>query len=190
VEAGGSVPTRLYTRTGDGGQTGLAGGARVAKDSLRVETYGTFDELGAVLGVALAALPDPSGPDGSLVSRLQHELFLAQTELAAAPGTTPAARIEERHVARLEAELDRYTAALKPDALFVLARGAQGGAELQHARTVSRRAERCLWALHRSEPQRSELLRWSNRLSDLLFAIGLAVNRAQGVPPIAPDYSV
>jgi cob(I)alamin adenosyltransferase len=191
VAPGGSVPTRLYTRTGDGGQTALAGGARVAKDSLRVEAFGTLDELGAQLGVVLAQFPPAASAEAAVVSRLQHELFVAQTELARAPEASPPnVRIEHRHVERLEADLDRYSADLGPMDSFVLARGAHGGAALHVARTVARRAERSLWALHRVEPQRPELLQWTNRLSDLLFALALTVNRAQGEKPIAPEYSV
>lgn len=125
------------------------------------------------------------------MSRLQHELFVAQAELARSPEapSTPV-RIERRHVERLEGELDRYTAKLEPLDSFVLARGRGGGAALHVARTVARRAERTLWALHRVEPQRPELLAWMNRLSDLLFALALAVNRIQGEPFVPPDYSV
>ena len=188
---GGSIPTRLYTRTGDGGETALVGGLRIAKDAARIHTFGTFDELGAHLGVAIAQLPEGAVAERALLTRLQHELYIAQAELATPPGGRPPPhRIEERHVARLEAELDRYTATLEPRETFVLSRGGGGGAALHVARTVARRAERELWSLHRTEPQRSELLRWTNRVSDLLFALALALNRTQGEREIPPDYSV
>lgn len=184
-----SIP-RLYTRTGDRGTTGLAGGARVEKDSPRIRAYGTFDELGSQLGVAEAALPESLGELRSTVRRLEHELYLAQTELAAAPGTKASAiRIEARHVARLEADIDRYDAAHPELRTFVLPRGVPSTAQLHVARTIARRAERELWTLHRTEPQRSELLEWANRLSDLLFAMALATNHALGVTEVAPDYS-
>jgi len=191
VAAGDESIPRLYTRTGDRGTTGLAGGARVDKDSPRIRTYGTFDELGAQLGVVELELP-PSYEDArSVVRRLRHELFLAQTELAAAPGRAPpAVRIEARHVARLESDIDRFDAAHPELHSFVLPGGSSAAASVHVARTVARRAERELWTLHRTEPQRDELLVWSNRLSDLLFALALAVNHALGVTEVAPDYSV
>ncbi|HTZ61431.1 MAG TPA: cob(I)yrinic acid a,c-diamide adenosyltransferase [Thermoplasmata archaeon] len=184
-----SIP-RLYTRTGDRGTTGLAGGARVEKDSARIRAYGTFDELGAQLGLVSAELPEQLGELRAEVRRLEHELYLAQTELAMAPGgKAPAHRIEARHVQRLEADIDRFDA-LHPELhSFVLPRGSRSASQLHVARTVARRAERELWTLHRTEPQRPELLQWSNRLSDLLFALALAANHALGVEEVAPDYS-
>ncbi len=184
-----SIP-RLYTRTGDRGTTGLAGGARVDKDSPRIRAYGTFDELGSQLGLVSADLPDARTDVRATVLRLEHELYIAQSELASAPGSKPPAhRIESRHVARLEADIDRYDAAHPPLRSFVLPRGSRSAAELHVARTIARRAERELWALHRAEPQRAELLAWANRLSDLLFALALAENHAAGVAEVAPDYS-
>jgi cob(I)alamin adenosyltransferase len=191
VAAGDESIPRLYTRTGDRGTTGLAGGARVDKDSARIRAYGTLDELGSQLGVVAAELPATLGDARAVVARLQHELFLAQTELAAAPGgSPPAARIEARHVARLEADIDRFDAAHPELRSFVLPGGSRSAAAIHVARTVARRAERELWSLNRAEPQRTELLIWSNRLSDLLFALALAVNHALGVAEVAPDYSI
>jgi cob(I)alamin adenosyltransferase len=191
VAPGGPIPTRLYTRTGDRGETALAGGSRVAKDSARIAAFGTLDELGAHLGFALAQLPAEAVPERQLLTRLQHELYLAQSELATPPGgRAPANRIEARHVLRLEADLDRYTATFEPIQTFVLSRGPRAGAALHVARAVARRAERELWSLNRAEPVRAELLQWTNRLSDLLFALALSVNRAQGEAEIPPDYSV
>ncbi len=183
-----SIP-RLYTRTGDRGTTGLAGGARVEKDSARIRAYGTFDELGAQLGLVSAELPDSLADVRQTVYRLEHELYIAQTELASAPGRKPAVQIEARHVARLEADIDRFDAAHPPLRSFVLPRGSRAAALLHVARTVARRAERELWALNRTDPQRPELLEWSNRLSDLLFALALAANHALGVAELAPDYT-
>jgi cob(I)alamin adenosyltransferase len=126
-----------------------------------------------------------------LVLRLEHELFIAQTELAVAPGGRPPAyRVEARHVRGLETEIDRWDAAHPPLTTFVLAGGSSAAAEFHVARTVARRAERELWALHRTEPLRPELLEWTNRLSDLLFAAALAANHALGVAETPPDYTI
>lgn len=189
MEAGGSGRTRLYTRTGDHGQTALAGGERVDKDSPRVVAFGTLDEAGAALGAARAELAGPGDELWELLVRIQHELYIAQSELAS-PRRAPAHRIEPRHVQRLEQEIDRYSRDLEPTGGFVLPGGTRAGAALHLARTTARRAERALWTLHRQEPLRAELLEWANRLSDLLFALALAVNRRSGTAEIAPDYSV
>lgn len=191
MATGGSNPTRLYTRTGDRGETGLAGGARIAKDSARIRAFGALDELGAQLGVVGANLPSDLPEVTALVTRLQHELYVAQAELAALPGSTTAGpRVSARHVERLEREIDRYSAMIEPVRSFVLPRGKRAGAHLHVARTVARRAERELWALNAAEPVRPELAQWLNRMSDLLFALALSVNHHEGVPEIAPDYSV
>jgi cob(I)alamin adenosyltransferase len=190
VAAGDESIPRLYTRTGDRGTTGLAGGARVEKDSARIRAYGTFDELGAQLGLLEADLPPSLADLASTLRRIEHELYIAQSELAVAPGAKPPAhRIERRHVERIEADIDRFDAAHPELRSFVLPRGARPAAQLHVARTVARRAERELWTLHRTEPQRAELLEWTNRLSDLLFAMALAANHALGVDEVAPDYS-
>jgi len=191
VAAGGESIPRLYTRTGDHGTTGLAGGARVDKDSPRIRAYGAYDELGAHLGLLASGLPEELASIRETVRRLQHELFVAQTELASGrAGKPPAHRIEARHVTRLEKDIDRFDGSHPPLSSFVLPGGSNAAASLHVCRTVARRAERELWALHRAEPQRKELLEWANRLSDLLFALALAANHALGVPETSPDYSV
>jgi cob(I)alamin adenosyltransferase len=191
VAAGGESIPRLYTRTGDRGTTGLAGGVRVDKDSPRIRAYGAYDELGSVLGLTEAELPDALTEIRTLLRRLAHELYIAQSELAAAPGhTSRTPHIEQRHVVRLEQDIDRFDAAHPPLTSFVLPGGSPAAAHLHVCRTVSRRAERELWTLHRTDPQRDELLQWANRLSDLLFAVALAANHALGVSETAPDYSV
>lgn len=191
MAAGGSGPTRLYTRTGDRGETGLAGGVRVAKDAPRITAFGTLDELGAHLGVVRALLDPNAQPFQTILLRLQNEVFIAQAELAVGPGHPPAAHpISDRHVERLEGEIDQLTALAGPVESFVLPGGRPAGAQLHVARTVARRAERTLWTLHRSEPLPSSLLRWMNRVSDLLFAMTLAVNHVDRYPDQPPDYSV
>ncbi|MCI4348895.1 MAG: cob(I)yrinic acid a,c-diamide adenosyltransferase [Thermoplasmata archaeon] len=191
MEDGDASGTRLYTRTGDRGQTGLAGGARVLKDSSRITAFGTFDELGAEIGVAEATLPPAALGVRALLVRIQHELFVAQTEIAVSPGGPPPKhRVEARHVRRLEVDIDRYSANLDPMRTFVLSRGSRAGAQLHVCRTVARRAERSLWRLNRESPVRPELLQWANRLSDLFFALALTVNRNMKVTEIVPNYSV
>lgn len=187
---GGTSDTRLYTRTGDRGETALVGGTRVAKDSPRIEAYGTFDELATCLGVVETELPDTLSEIRALVRRLEHELFLAESELATPTGKKPPAGcIEARHVRRLESDIDRYSEAVASLRTFVLPTGSRAAAYLHWARAVARRAERVLWRLHRTEPQRSELLEWSNRLGDLFFALALSANSALGVPETPPDYT-
>ena len=189
MATGGEIIPRLYTRAGDHGTTGLAGGARVAKTSARIRTYGAYDELGAHLGVAYAALPERLTDLRAIVRRLQQELFVAQSELAQAPDKGPARHvIEARHVQRLERDLDRFEEALPPLRSFVVNAGTPAATELHVCRTVARRAERELLTLHETEPQRAEHLQWVNRLSDLLFALALATNHASGVAEIPPDY--
>ena len=126
-----------------------------------------------------------------MVRQLQHELFVAQSELAVPPSApAPPHRIEARHVLGLESAIDRFDARHPPLHTFVLAGGSTAAAQFHVARTVARRAERELWRLHRSEAVRPELLQWTNRLSDLLFAMALAANAALGVAETAPDYTL
>ncbi|MGI0132677.1 MAG: cob(I)yrinic acid a,c-diamide adenosyltransferase [Thermoplasmata archaeon] len=187
---GGSNPTRLYTRTGDRGATGLVGGARIGKDSPRIRAFGSLDELGAQIGVAAANLPPDLPEISTLLLRVQHELGIAQAELATPPGAAaPTHRIEARHVERVEAEIDRYSATIEPVHSFVLPRGNRAGAHLHVARTVARRAEREVWALNAVEPVRPELTSWLNRVSDLFFALALSANRHEGFRDVPPDYT-
>jgi cob(I)alamin adenosyltransferase len=137
------------------------------------------------------ALPAEETGPRALFVRLQHELYVAMSELAAPPEAKPPAhRIGARHVAGLEAAIDEYSAAIEPVHAFVLPRGTPAGAAIHVARTVSRRAERELWTLHAESPQRPELLQWANRLSDLLFAVALVVNRRAGFVEQAPNYAI
>jgi cob(I)alamin adenosyltransferase len=190
VATGGERIPRLYTRTGDRGETGLAGGVRLGKDAPRIRAYGTYDELGAHLGLAASLLPESLRDLRSVVRRLQDEVFVAQAELAAAPGGSgPKHRIGAGHVTRLEGEIDRFDAAHPPTNGFVIPGGSTAAAALHVCRTISRRAERELLGLHRIEPVPAELIAWANRLSDLLFALALAANHALGVAESPPDYS-
>jgi cob(I)alamin adenosyltransferase len=164
------------------------GAARVAKDSLRIRAYGALDEVAAHLALAEALLPPDATALGGLLQRLQHETFVAMTELATPTGRPPAHAVTERHVARLEADIDRVDALAPPLTSFVLPRGTPAAAELHVLRTVARRAEREIVALHRAEAVPAPLLAWVNRLSDLAFALARAVNRAAGLDETAPDY--
>jgi cob(I)alamin adenosyltransferase len=126
----------------------------------------------------------------AMVTRLQHELFIAMTELAATPGTVPKVKIESRHATELEPLIDQFAGEHGPLTTFVLPGGTPAASQLHVARTVARRAERELVALHRTEPLRAELLIWANRVSDLLFAMALAENHRAGIAELAPNYRV
>ncbi len=174
--------TRVYTRTGDDGTTGLTGGHRVSKDSLRVEAYGTVDELNSQLGAALAA-----GIDDTLASdlaQIQNELFHLGADLSTPEADKARAlgpRIEQRHIDSLERLMDRLTAELKPLENFVLPGGSPGAAHLHLARAVCRRAERIVVALARKEAVGSYTVRYLNRLSDALFVLARYENSRRGV---------
>jgi cob(I)alamin adenosyltransferase len=164
---------RVYTRTGDAGETGLAGGQRVAKDSARIEAYGTVDELNAFIGaVRTTALADPRVAElAAILLRVQHELFNLGSILATLPEDVhpKQARVTDAEVERLEAEMDRMNEDLAPLRSFVLPGGSRLNAELHICRTVCRRAERRCTALSRVEEVPAEAVRYLNRLSDALF---------------------
>jgi cob(I)alamin adenosyltransferase len=168
---------KIYTKTGDDGETGLFGGPRVPKNSPRIEAYGTVDELNAVLGVARCA-PLPPAIDAT-VARMQHELFHLGAELATPdPTKSSTAVIGAPQIERLEAEIDAHEATLEPLKQFILPGGSPAAAQLHLARTVCRRAERDLLTLMAAEPAAISpaLLVYLNRLSDLLFVLARAAN--------------
>ncbi len=166
--------TRIYTRTGDGGTTGLADGSRVAKDAPRIEAIGDVDELNSTLGVLLGeTLPESTR---AMLVAVQHDLFDLGGELSI-PGH---AIISDAHIARLERELDAANAPLPPLKEFVLPGGCRAAAAAHVARAVCRRAERRLVTLARAETVPAPLLRYLNRLSDLLFVTARALNRHAG----------
>ena len=174
--------TRLYTRTGDEGSTRLAGGQRVPKDSLRVEAYGTVDELNSAIGAALAHGLAPRLTEALPV--IQNELFHLGSDLAFAESDKagrPVPQIEPRHIARLEQLIDELNQALGPLENFILPGGSVGSAQLHLARTVCRRAERVVIALARAEPVGPHVLQYLNRLSDVLFAMARYENKQRGV---------
>jgi len=167
--------SKIYTRTGDDGSTGLGDGSRTGKDSLRVAAYGTVDEANSAIGVVLAA-PDVPDDVRQLLTTVQHQLFDLGGELCI-PGH---AAIAESDVAGLEQALDRYNEALPPLKDFILPAGGEAAARCHLARTIVRRAERETVALSRAEAVRGEALRYLNRLSDLLFVLARVLARAAG----------
>jgi cob(I)alamin adenosyltransferase len=180
--------TKVYTRTGDDGTTGLGGGQRVEKDALRIEAYGTVDELNSTIGVALA-----SGVNDAIAGPLraiQNELFHLGSDLCILEedkARMPVPRIEERHVVSLEKLMDRLSEELAPLENFILPGGTAGAAQLHVARTVCRRAERLVVALSRQESVGPWTVRYLNRLSDALFVMARHENRRRGVPDVLWD---
>jgi cob(I)alamin adenosyltransferase len=177
--------TKIYTKTGDDGTTGLGGGQRVAKDSLRIETFGTVDELNAQIGVAMAGGLEPTLT--AQLTRVQHELFHLGSDLCileSDKAARPVPHIEASHVETLEATMDHMTGALGPLTNFILPGGTIGAAQLHVARTVCRRAERLAVALARKEPVGAFVVAYLNRLSDALFVMARWENRHRGVPDV------
>jgi len=175
--------TKIYTRTGDDGTTGLGGGQRVPKDSARIESYGTVDELNSIIGVALAL-----GLDARLVEMhklIQNDLFHLGSDLCfreedKAKYKLP--QLEQRHVKQLEQWIDELQKSLKPLDNFVLPGGSVGSAHLHQARCVCRRAERRVLSLQQEEPIGKYVLAYLNRLSDLLFVMARYENLKKRVP--------
>jgi cob(I)alamin adenosyltransferase len=172
---------KLYTRTGDSGDTSLFDGTRVKKDDPRVDAYGDIDELNAWLGLARASRLDPA-LDADVV-QLQRDLFALGAQLAD-PGHKLAPRVSkavigDADIARLESLIDRLEKELPPLRRFILAGGSPAGAALHVARTVCRRAERRIVAL--DPPVDPVLVRYVNRMSDLLFVLARAANHRGGV---------
>jgi cob(I)alamin adenosyltransferase len=164
--------SKIYTRTGDDGTTGLGDGTRVPKDGARVEAYGTVDELNSAIGVLLAVADLPAEVTKCLVE-IQHELFDMGGELCI-PGHQV---IAARHVERLEQTLDRFNDTLPPLKEFILPGGGPAAAACHLARTIARRAERRVLALSRLESVSPEVMKYLNRLSDLLFVLARVLAR-------------
>ena len=180
--------TKVYTRTGDDGRTGLGGGQRVPKDSPRIEAYGTVDELNSAIGVALAAgVVDPLA---ERLRAIQNELFHLGSDLCILEedkSRMPVPRIEERHVTALERTMDALTEQLAPLENFVLPGGSAAASALHLARTICRRAERRVIALSRAEPVGPQTVVYLNRLSDALFVMARYDNAKRGVPDVLWD---
>jgi len=170
--------SRIYTRTGDNGTTGLGDGTRVDKDSLRVEAMGDVDELNAIIGIMLTeAMPQPMQEAFTLI---QHDLFNLGGEICI-PGYV---MIKAERVAELENVLDQWNDDLEPLKEFILPGGSHAAAYCHLARTVCRRAERQLIRLGREEKVTDISLQYLNRLSDLLFVACRNLNKAAGVPDV------
>lgn len=171
--------SRIYTKTGDGGDTGLGDGTRVPKDHPRVAAYGGVDEVNAVLGLMLASTLD--APEAELLSSIQNDLFDVGADLCVResgeekPGSR--LRVTAEQVARLEQAIDRLNAGLQPLTTFVLPGGEPIAAWCHLARTVCRRAERDVVTLSREEPVNPQVVVYLNRLSDLLFVLARVYNK-------------
>jgi cob(I)alamin adenosyltransferase len=180
--------TKVYTRTGDKGETGLVGNRRVPKDSRRIEAYGIVDELNAILGVARASNQKFSphlAPEARLekeLKKIQNELFVVGSDLATRVedrwNNMPL--VEQRHIDALESLMDELEKELKPLEEFILPGGGIVAAQLHHARTVCRRAERACLALRREEPIGDYLIPYLNRLGDALFVLARWIARCEG----------
>lgn len=177
--------TKVYTRTGDDGDTALGGGQRLPKDAARIAAYGTVDELNSQIGVALA-----NGLEGvlaAMLGRIQNELFHLGSDLSileADKARIAVPRIEARHVEALERDIDGMQESLRPLENFILPGGSPGAAQLHVARTVCRRAERRVVALAAAEQLSPAVQRYLNRLSDLLFVLCRVLNRDAGVTDV------
>jgi len=180
---------RIYTKAGDGGDTRLVGGQKVRKDALRIEAYGTVDELSACLGIARTALLAPGAPAGAdalaaVLARVQNELFNLGSDLATIPADRHPKQpiVEARHVTALEHDIDGWNETLPELRSFVLPGGGMVAAYLHLARTVCRRAERHVVRLCDAEPIGEHNLAYINRLSDALFVMSRHAARLYGEP--------
>lgn len=177
---------RIYTKTGDAGQTSLVGGQRIDKDALRIECYGSVDELNAFLGVACVTAEKELPPLLPILRRVQHELFNLGSILATPPELVHPRqpRITSAEIRQLESEIDDMNSALTPLRSFVLPGGSRVSAELHVCRTVCRRAERAAVRLLRQEPVPPEAVQYLNRLSDALFVWSRWANHALNIPEV------
>jgi len=176
--------SKIYTRTGDDGTTGLGDGSRVDKDSLRVEAFGTVDEANSAIGVILAQ-ESVSDPIRRCLTEVQHDLFELGGELCI-PGHSA---IQTEFVERLERSLDGFNADLPPLKDFILPGGGHATAACHLARTIVRRAERRVSTLKKNEDVRDEVVRYLNRLSDLLFVIARCLSRIENGTEVLWDRS-
>lgn len=178
--------TRVYTKTGDNGETSLVDGSRVSKADARVCAYGDVDELNSVLGLARIELNDPELQD--VVDAIQNELFVLGADLAT-PSPMEVPRIEDQHIQRLEQTIDHLMEELEPLREFILPGGTRGAALLHIARTVARRAERLVVLLQAQAEVNESALIYLNRLSDLLFVMARIANKRAGTTEPSANFS-
>lgn len=171
---------KIYTKKGDRGETSLMGGDIVGKDHPRIDSYGSVDELNAILGMVLTYVNDPEIQ--KLLREVQKQLFILGAELATPHPNDKMKQgfLQESHVIQMEDQMDAWEKELKPLTKFILPGGCPGGAALHFARTVCRRAERLLVHLHHHETLRDVPLRYLNRLSDWLFVLARLLNQREG----------
>jgi cob(I)alamin adenosyltransferase len=175
----------IYTGRGDQGDTDLRDMSRVSKSSPRIEAYGTVDEANALIGTVR-----PTGHDDldELLATVQNHLHVVQADLANPDPDPDDPQVEPELVETLEDRIDAFDEELEPLTAFVLPGGGESGARLHHARTVTRRAERRVVELARSEPINETVVSYLNRLSDLLFTLGRVANARDGEPEESPTY--
>jgi len=175
----------IYTGRGDSGDTDLRDMSRVSKASPRIEAYGTVDEANALIGTVR-----PTGHDDldELLELIQNHLHIVQADLANPDPDPDDPAMESTHVETLESRIDGFDEELAPLQSFILPGGGASGARLHHARTVTRRAERRVVELARSEPINEAVVTYLNRLSDLLFTLGRVANVRDGEPEESPSY--
>lgn len=182
---------KIYTKTGDEGKTGFVGGERVSKNDVRIEATGTLDELNSVLGVALSFVTDEKLR--FIVEKAQHDLFTLGAELSwftskAGLGSRKLPVMTAEQVKELEDHIDELDAVLAPQTSFILPNGTQASTFLHLARTVCRRAERLIVTLSQQYPLNPEIIKYVNRLSDLLFIMARYANKEFAVKEQQPIY--
>ncbi len=183
------IPMKIYTKTGDEGKTGFVGGERVSKNDLRIEATGTLDELNSVLGVVLSFMTDERLR--FLLEKIQHDLFTLGAELSwftSKAGNRKMPITTADQVKELEHAIDDLDAMLAPQISFILPNGTQASTFLHLGRTVCRRAERLIVTLGQHYPLNPELLKYINRLSDLLFIMARYANKEFAVKEQQPIY--
>lgn len=174
---------KIYTKTGDHGETSLFGGQRVSKNHSRIDAYGTVDELNSILG--LARTSDISTVLDVLLEKLQNELFVLGSDLATPPEKEGRInRINRKHINHLEQDIDRLDSDLEPLKSFILPGGTRGASYLHLARTVCRRAERICYSCRQSEIISDHVMIYLNRLSDLLFVMARHQNMSQNTKDV------
>jgi cob(I)alamin adenosyltransferase len=178
--------TRVYTRSGDAGETSLVDGSRVSKADPRVVAYGDVDELNSLLGIAREGLADQQLNDA--LGKIQNELFIVGADLAS-PLEIQVPRVEEEHVAEMERLIDTLLEELEPLREFILPGGTRLGATLHLARAVSRRAERSIVTLATQSEINRHALIYLNRLSDLLFVMARVANKRSGAKEESANFS-